>query len=175
MLCVAYNKAIQVATASSFPGNVTAKTAHSLAGVHPERWAGANATIRAVLAWLSHLSGQHVPPVDWAVAAVVVALAVLVLVGSVGAVVLWPRSRLWAIHSRLHRLATKNDGDLRRDARYDLDDALRMLRSARQACVRSGQVDDAAELALLMHGIEMARDQVACDYVPSPVRTAMSY
>jgi len=31
MLYVAYNKAIQVAAAASFPGNVTAKTAHSLA------------------------------------------------------------------------------------------------------------------------------------------------
>lgn len=116
-----------------------------------------------ILLWL--VSRWDSTAEHWIVVAV---LAGLLVVLSILAAVLWPRSKRWAAQSRLHRLAVRNEANLRGDARGLLDDALRVLGEARRHCLATSQNDDAGQLASLVHQLEAVRDQVACDYTPSP-------
>ncbi len=114
---------------------------------------------------LWHLVRLHVPLWGWESVAILVALLVI---ASAAAVLLWPRSRRWSLQNRLHRVATHNEAGVRRDTRDQLDGALRSLGRARRDRLRAGSEDDVQQITLLIKQIETARDQAACDYVPSP-------
>jgi hypothetical protein len=102
--------------------------------------------------------------VAWAIA---ILLGLVVLVGMIALTRLWPLSRRWAIASRLNRVASEIELEIRRDTRANLDESLRSLASARRECVEQGD-DRTAKLEGLIHRIEVTRDRVATSYVPSP-------
>ncbi len=105
----------------------------------------------------------------WGHLAILLAIVAIVLVVlMLAAAVLFPRSRRWARLNRLHRLASRNDRALRRDARESLDEALRALDGARRRCLASERAGDAEQIGQLARHLAMIRDRVASDYVPSP-------
>jgi hypothetical protein len=118
-----------------------------------------------VVSWLWRLGGWRVHPPAWLV---VVGLVTLLVVLAIGLVALWPRSLRWASANRLHRVAARNEAEIRSDTRRHLDRALRCLvkvRGDQEFCDRH---DDAAQLGRLISQLEVVRDCVATDYVPSP-------
>jgi hypothetical protein len=108
--------------------------------------------------WLVDLAKHHVSLAAWA----------LLVALSIGALLLWAPSRRWAALSRLHRLATRNEAQIRQDTRRQLDSALRSLGMARRDCAAHGDDQDVALILRLIRQIETARDRIASDYVPSP-------
>ena len=115
-------------------------------------------------AWLSGLVSQSAA-VGWLVTGVLV-LVLVVLVAAVAR--LWPVSRRWAMLNRLHRVAARNEAELRAAARRELAEAGRSLQAARRSCVLSGRPGQASEVDRLLRDLEVARDRLASDYVPSP-------
>jgi hypothetical protein len=115
--------------------------------------------------WLGSLIVRDSPAARWLVVAGL-GLALAVLVAAV--VRLWPMSRRWTGMNRLHRVASRNEAGLRAAARCELDAALRVLAAARRDCLRHDHHDDAARIGRLLRRIEVARDQIASAYLPSP-------
>lgn len=87
---------------------------------------------------------------------------------SIAVLRLWPASRRRARLNRLHTLAENNQAEMRSAALRQLDDALRALTAAQRYQVSHGRQDGAAQTGTLIHRIEMARDRIASDYLPSP-------
>lgn len=118
-----------------------------------------------LIGWVSHLAGGYALILSWTIAA---GLIVLLVGLSIGLVRLWPLSRRWAAANRLHRLASRNEASLRRDARRQLDGALRTLGVARRSCTAAQREENATQIDRLVRRIEVIRDRVASDYVSSP-------
>lgn len=70
--------------------------------------------------------------------------------------------------NRLHRLASSNEAGLRVAAWREHDSALRVFAAARRDCPGHDSHADAARVGRLLRRIEVARDQIASGYLPSP-------
>lgn len=114
--------------------------------------------------WLTGLAGRSPAAQGLVVAVLVLILAALVVV----LVRSWPASRRWAALNRLHRVADRNEADLRAAARRELGDAARSLEAASRDCLRRGREDEAADVDHLLRDLHVARDRVASGYLPSP-------
>jgi hypothetical protein len=115
--------------------------------------------------WLGSLVSRGSPAARWLVVA---GLGLTLTVLVVAVVRLWPLSRRWAAMNRLHRVASRNEAGLRAAARRELDAAVRVLAAARRDCLGHEHHDDAARISRLLRRIEVARDQIASGYLPSP-------
>ena len=97
----------------------------------------------------------------------VVAIVIVIFGLGLGVMLFWPKSRKWALANRSHRLASRNDGEIRRETCLRLDRALRSLKAGRKESERRGLYGDVTSIDLLISKIRQLRDRVEASYSPS--------
>lgn len=99
---------------------------------------------------------------------IAVVLSIVLAASSTALVVLWPWSKRWAHQNRLHASATRSERVIRAESVRLLDRALRELVVMRRSCAKSVGKTSLRELNNLIDEIQLVRDQVKSDYLPSP-------